>query len=109
MALQMTYFLEGVDGIEITNAYIRIDKFAIAYDPTLAGLLASQGKGTGNKWVVKNIALAVKKAKNKNTLTLFGGGYDIAFDHTINASAVKQAYDYLKTLPEFSTSSDVLD
>lgn len=109
MALEMTYYLEGVDGLEITNAYLRIEKFAVAYDPQLAVSLASQGKGSGNKWVIKNIALAVKKAKNKNTLTFFGGGYDIAFDHTINASAVKQAYDYLKTLPEFSTSSDVLD
>lgn len=108
MALEMTYYLEGVDGLEITNAYLRISGFEIEFNPSIAALLTSKGKGNGTKYFIRNLMLEVKKAKPKNTIARFGG-FELAYDHTINASPIKQAYDYLKTLPEFTSSVDITD
>jgi hypothetical protein len=105
MALQMTYKLGG--DFDIT-AYVRIKEVHILHNPSKANALTLDGKGTGTKYVAKPV-LEVKSAKNKNTLDTWNAEWFFAYDHTINKNPINQAYDYLKTLPEFSVIVDVND
>ena len=101
MALQMNYSLGG--DYTLTSAYLRIVNLRIEYDPVKADALTS-----GMKFVMYPV-LQVKSAKAKNQLDIWGGGWVCAYDHTSNTNAIKQAYTFLKTLPEFATATDQND
>lgn len=100
MALQMTYNLAGDFPI---TAYVRIKTVSIEYNPSVAITLGV------TKYIGK-IVLEVKSAKNKNSLDTWSSGMWIfGYDHTISKDVISQAYQYLKTLPEFSSVVDVVD
>jgi len=108
MALELNYNLGGVDGVLITSAYVRIESVVITHNPSKAASLTTEGRGTGTKYFIIP-ALQVKNAKNKIHLEYFSGRWEFAYDHTSNQNPIKQAYDFLKTLPEFSVATDVND
>lgn len=98
MALQMTYNL-GAD-FPIT-AYLRIKNLNITYDPIAADKLSP-----GLKFIMTPL-LEVKSGRLKNVLeTWCNISWISAYDHTTNTNAIKQAYIYLKTLPEFTGAID---
>jgi len=102
MALEMTYKLGGDTPI---TAYVRIRRVTIEYDPEKANLLS-----TGKKYVALPY-LEIKSGKTKNVLETWCNEqtFIFAYDHTSNDSAIKQAYIFLKSLPEFSSSIDIND
>ena len=100
MALEMTYNLQGDYPI---TAYVRIKTVTIRHDVTKAVELG------GTKWVA-TITLEVKSAKDKNALDTWGGNWEFAPSFANGADdLIKQAYTYLKTLPEFSVVTDKND
>lgn len=91
----MTYYLQGDFPI---TAYVRVKFVNIKHSPSEATKYRA------------SISLEVKSAKEKNALDNWSSDtWDFDYDHTINKSAIKQAYDYLKTLSEFSTAIDIND
>jgi hypothetical protein len=97
MALEMTYNLGG--DLPIT-AYVRIKQVTVRHDIVKAVELG------GTKWVA-SISLEVKSAKDKNTLDTWAKPWEFAPSMLNGADdLIKQAYTYLKTLPEFSTVTD---
>lgn len=100
MALQMNYNLGGDFPI---TAYVRIKTVRIEYDPVTAVLL-------GVTKYIGRIILEVKSGKNKNVLDTWSNAlWVFGYDHTINKDVISQAYQYLKTLPEFISVIDVTD
>lgn len=100
MALEMTYNLQGDYPI---TAYVRIKKVEVTHNPTKAVELG------GTKWVA-SISLEIKSAKEKNTLDTWSKPWEFAPSFANRADdLVKQAYTYLKTLPEFASVVDKND
>ena len=100
MALEMTYNLQGDFPI---TAYVRIKKLDLRHDTAKAVELG------GTKWVA-SITLEVKSAKEKNALDTWSKPWEFAPSMANGADdIVKQAYTYLKTLPEFSVVTDKND
>jgi len=95
-------------GINIPDAYIRIDSVITSRNPIDAALLTSLGKGSGTKYIAHPV-LEVMKDKDKTRLEVKKGDYNFAYDHTSNDNIYKQAYNFLKTLPEFLAATDVND
>lgn len=96
----MTYNLGGDFPL---TAYVRIKRLVIDFNPALAVLLGA------TKYVGRPI-LEVKSGRNKNLLdTWTNESWVFGYDHTINKDAISQAYQYLKTLPEFVGVTDVTD
>lgn len=95
MALEMTYNLQGDYPI---TAYVRIRAVPIRYEPSQTTKYRA------------SISLEVKSAKEKNALDSWSSSsWDFDYDHTSNKNVIQQAYERLKSLPEFSTSIDKND
>ena len=100
MALEMTYNLQGDYPI---TAYVRIKKVEVTHNPAKAIELG------GTKYVA-SITLEVKSAKDKNALDIWSKPWEFAPSFANGADdIIKQAYTYLKTLPEFPTVTDKND
>jgi len=83
MALQLTKTTKS--GIEVKSAYIRVDHLSL------------NGK--------ENITFKVNSYKNKELPAFEENFYGCPYD--INGeNPIKQAYEHLKTLPEFSDATD---
>ena len=96
MALEMIYNLQGDYPI---TAYVRIKRVDIRHDVSKAQELG------GTKWVA-SIFLEAKSAKEKNSLDTWSSeAWDFAYNPNGN-DALQQAYNHLKTLPEFSIVID---
>lgn len=99
MALTKDYTLNG--DFTISSAYLRIKEILIEYDPIKAGELS-----VGLKFIARP-RIEVRPTKGKNKLEEWQSTqWVFAYDHTSNVNAIKQAYTYLKTLPEFSGATD---
>jgi hypothetical protein len=97
MALEMEYNLQGDYPI---TAYVRIKQVTVRHDVAKAVELG------GTKWVA-SISLEVKSAKDKNALDTWSKPWEFAPSFANGADdLIKQAYTYLKTLPEFSIVTD---
>lgn len=100
MALLMNYNLNG--DLQLTNAYLRIEKLNMVYDPVKAAKLG------GTKWVCA-ISLKVRPTKAKNEQDTWIDDRWIFAYQTGAGNLLTQAYTYLKSLPEFSTAVDDVD
>lgn len=98
MALEMTYNLRGDFPI---TAYVRIKSVTIKHNPARAQELG------GTKWVA-SISLEVKSAKEKNALDTWSND-NWQFAPDLAGNVIQQAYNYLKTLPEFTAATDKND
>jgi hypothetical protein len=96
MALLLNYNLNG--DLTLTNAYLRISKMRVIYDPTKATELG------GTKWICF-IGLEVRTAKNKNVQTIWEDERWV-FALQTGTNPLTQAYTYLKSLPEFAGAID---
>ena len=84
MALQKT--ITTPHGFEATNAYHRVEAVALN--------------------TKTEIAFRVRAYKDQDAALAFGdGGYQCAYD-IAGDNPIKQAYEHLKTLPEFSDAVD---
>lgn len=100
MALEMTYNLQGDYPI---LAYVRIKKIDLTHNPSRAVELG------GIRWVAY-ISLDVKSAKDKNVLDTWSKPWEFAPSFAAGANdLIKQAYVFLKALPEFYTAIDKND
>lgn len=94
MALEMTYNLQGDYPI---TAYVRIKSVQVRQEVSATKYRAS-------------IHVEVKSAKEKNPLDSWSSDtWDFDYDITINKNLIQQAYERLKTLPEFSTATNTID
>lgn len=83
MALQKT--METSSGIEVTDAYNKVE---------LISLVAKD-----------KMVFTVRTYKDSTKPFVFGTDYEAAFDLN-GTNPLAQAYEYLKTLPEFSDAVD---
>lgn len=96
MALLLNYNLNG--DLLLTNAYVRINKLTTIYNPEKAQELG------GTKWICY-IGLEVRPAKAKNTQAIWSDDRWV-FALQTGSNPLLQAYNYLKTLPEFAGATD---
>lgn len=100
MALLLNYNLNG--DLLLTNAYLSILDYRTCKDPVRAAELG------GGKWVIRDIKLAVKPAKGKNTQDVWSDERWVfaTTPPNIGGDEKAQVYNYLKTLLEFSGATD---
>lgn len=84
MALQIN---KTFSGISVSNAYVRIENISLS-GKTFGAAQVNMYANTPSDGVLSSAS--------------YGFPYDLAGDNPI-----KQAYDYLKTLPEFAGAADV--
>lgn len=121
MGLQMTYKIGG--DLPIT-AYFRIQNISIYHNPPEVELLKKELLESKKEEVnpdKKEVAIENKKhivhivdayissGKGKNVLEVLRGNWRFIYDESIKESILVQAYNYLKTLPEFKGAFDVLE
>ena len=111
MGLKQTY-VDNNTGLSITDAYYKIMRVDIINEQRvclLLGAYTAKKQAQPIKVSEHNLHVSQDVAEGETPVTPFADNFSIAAMDAVDANLIKNAYNYLKTLPEFADAEDVLE